>query len=87
MQGTVRGNDGSSVKGREGRTHFDCQKWKKKPKMKISGHVFLETGGVLGRVEGTAVVSEARRIQPCVQKCKNKFFSENGYTGTAEQTE
>ena len=30
MQGTVKGKEGTSVKRRQGRTRFDCQKWKKK---------------------------------------------------------
>ena len=61
MQGTVKGKEGTSVKRRQGRTRFDCQKWKKNSKMKILGRVFLQTGGVLGRKEATAVFSEARR--------------------------
>ena len=30
VQGIVKGKEGTSVKGRQGRTRFDCQKWKKK---------------------------------------------------------
>ena len=30
MQGTVKGKEGTSLKGRQGRTRFDCPKWKKK---------------------------------------------------------
>ena len=88
MQGTVKGKEGTSVKRREGRTLFDCQKWrKKKSKMKSSGRAFLQTGEVLGRMEGTARFSEARRTQRCVQDSKTNFFLETGYAGTAEQIE
>ena len=73
MQGTLKGKEGTSVKGRQGRTHFDCQKWKKKAKMKSSGQVFLQTGGVLGRMKGTAVFSDGRRTQRCVQNSKTIF--------------
>ena len=77
MQGTVKGKEGTSVKRRQGRTRFDCQKWKKLENEKF-GRVFLQTGGVLGRKEGTAVFSEARRTQRCVRNSKTNFFSKTG---------
>ena len=51
---------------------------KKMSKMKSSGRAFLQTGVVLGRMEGTAVFSEARRTQRCVQSSKTIFFSKTG---------
>ena len=40
MQGTVKGKEGTSVKRRQGRTRFDCQKWKKKVENETFGTGF-----------------------------------------------
>ena len=76
------------MQGRQGGTHFDCPKLKKKSrKLKDRDAVFLRTGGVLGGTEGTVVFSAARRTQRSVRNCKTNFFVESEYAGTAEATE
>ena len=74
-----------TVPGCQGATRFDCQKVKKKSKIKSSGRVFLQTGGLLGRIEGTAVFSGGSGTQRCVQNAKVNFVFENGYAGTAQE--
>ena len=63
----------SELKGK-GEHVLTVKSGKKKSKIKGSGRVCLQTGGVLGRMEGTAVFSEARRTQRCVQNSKGKKF-------------
>ena len=61
-------------KGRQGRTPFECSKLKKgKPKTKSSRRVFLRTGWVLRRMEGTVVFIEATRKKRAVGNSKKKF--------------
>ena len=74
MQGTVKGSEGTNMKGRQGRTRFDSQSLKQKSEIKSSGQVFLQTGWVLGGTEGTAMFSEARPAQRCVQNQKQFSF-------------
>ena len=76
MHGSGKGKEGTDIKGRQGRTHFECSKSKKKSsKIKSSRRGFLRNGGVLGRMEGTVVFTEARRKQRCVRNSKTIFFS------------
>ena len=55
--------------------------------VKSSGRVFLQTGGLLGRMEGTAVFGGATRTQRCGQNSKVNFVFENGYAGTAQENQ
>ena len=62
MHGADEGKESTKMKGRQGGTHFDCPKSKKKKsKIKSSRRVFLRTGAVLGGTEGTVVFSATRR--------------------------
>ena len=85
MHGTGKGKEGINIKCRQGRTRFDCSKVKKKSKTKSWRRVFLQTGGVLERMEGTVVYTEARRTQQAVRK--SNFFFKNEYAGTKQETE
>ena len=75
-----------TVRGCQGATRFDCQKLEEK-KIKSSGGVSLQTGGFLGRMEGTAVFGGARWTQRCIQSTKVNFVFENGYTGTIQENQ
>ena len=46
MHGSGKGKEGTDIKGRQGRTHFDCSKSKKKSrKLKVRDAVFSELVG------------------------------------------
>ena len=46
MHGTEKGKEGTDIKGRQGRTHFDCSKLKKRSrKLKVRDAVFSELVG------------------------------------------
>ena len=61
-----------TVRGCQGVTRFDCQKLEKNLKIKTSGGVFLQTGGLLGSMEGTAVFDGMADTAVC-SKLKSKF--------------
>ena len=87
MHGTGKGKEGTNIKGRQGRTPFDCPKSKKKVENKKFAARFSPNWWGSGKNGGHRRVQWSEADTAVCSKLKNKFFFETEYTGTAQETE
>ena len=75
MHGSGKGKEGTDIKGRQGRTHFDSSKSKKKVENSKFATRFSPNWWGTGKNGGHCRVHRSEAQKAVCSKLKNKFYS------------